>query len=258
MHRADFRAAAGQAALSPVACARARLRRLGGVTYRASTGTQIDRRAALYAAGEIANMSYNAQIASDDKGARSRRGSAPSLRPRRRPARSAQRHPFRSRRRHRPQQQPARPRYQRPGRCRHQRALFTPAASTAPASKGNCRQVGGRTVPERPIAGLCRDLRRPALSFRRRPAALWRQSDRYRPLWTAGTDQDPQRIVNIGQENVPAGKTWYWAGINQPGSDLVNFISMRRPNRPKTRRPWPSRTASTPRLRWRCWSRPSS
>ena len=34
----------------------------GGVTYRASTGTKIDRRAAVYAAGEVAQLSYNAQV----------------------------------------------------------------------------------------------------------------------------------------------------------------------------------------------------
>src|SRR4030095_16400477 len=30
------------------------------------------------------------------------------------------------------------------------------------------------------------------------------------------------------------GKTWYWAGLNQPGRDLVNFIRNDDPNRPKT------------------------
>ena len=40
--------------------------------------------------------------------------------------------------------------------------------------------------------------------------------------------------VNIGQDNVPAGKTWYWAGINQPGRDLIDFNRYSNdPNRPK-------------------------
>jgi hypothetical protein len=30
-------------------------------------------------------------------------------------------------------------------------------------------------------------------------------------------------MVNVGQDNVPAGKTWYWAGVNQPGRDLVSI-----------------------------------
>ena len=30
-------------------------------------------------------------------------------------------------------------------------------------------------------------------------------------------------MINVGQDNVPAGKTWYWAGVNQPGRDIVSF-----------------------------------
>ena len=40
----------------------------GGVTYRASDGTRVDRRAAVYAAGEVAQLSYNAQASTDDRG----------------------------------------------------------------------------------------------------------------------------------------------------------------------------------------------
>jgi hypothetical protein len=27
--------------------------------------------------------------------------------------------------------------------------------------------------------------------------------------------------INVGQDNVPSGKTWYWAGVNQPGRDAI-------------------------------------
>nr|MBA2636309.1 hypothetical protein [Sphingomonas sp.] len=27
--------------------------------------------------------------------------------------------------------------------------------------------------------------------------------------------------LNVGQENVPPGKTWYWAGVNQPGREIA-------------------------------------
>ena len=30
-------------------------------------------------------------------------------------------------------------------------------------------------------------------------------------------------MINVGQENVPPGKTWYWAGANQPERDVVAF-----------------------------------
>jgi hypothetical protein len=29
--------------------------------------------------------------------------------------------------------------------------------------------------------------------------------------------------INVGEDNVPAGKTWYWAGVNQPSHDLVSL-----------------------------------
>ena len=32
-----------------------------------------------------------------------------------------------------------------------------------------------------------------------------------------------EEMINVGQENVPAGKTWYWAGINQPARDVVTL-----------------------------------
>ncbi|MEO6359864.1 MAG: hypothetical protein ABIO43_04715, partial [Sphingomicrobium sp.] len=28
-------------------------------------------------------------------------------------------------------------------------------------------------------------------------------------------------VINVGQDNVPPGQTWYWAGVNQPGRDLA-------------------------------------
>jgi hypothetical protein len=39
-----------------------------GVTYRADTGTKVDRRSSVYAAGEVAHMSYDAQVSTDEKG----------------------------------------------------------------------------------------------------------------------------------------------------------------------------------------------
>jgi hypothetical protein len=36
-----------------------------------------------------------------------------------------------------------------------------------------------------------------------------------------GEVRSREEVVNIGQDNVPSGKTWYWAGFNQPGRDLI-------------------------------------
>ena len=39
-----------------------------GVTYRASDGMRVDRQVSVYAAGEIAHLSYDAQVTTDQKG----------------------------------------------------------------------------------------------------------------------------------------------------------------------------------------------
>jgi hypothetical protein len=35
-----------------------------------------------------------------------------------------------------------------------------------------------------------------------------------------GQVRSREEVINVGQDNVPPGKTWYWAGFNQPGQDL--------------------------------------
>lgn len=32
-----------------------------------------------------------------------------------------------------------------------------------------------------------------------------------------------EELINVGQDNVPPGKTWYWAGFNQPGRDIFTL-----------------------------------
>ncbi|MDQ3144028.1 MAG: carboxypeptidase regulatory-like domain-containing protein [Pseudomonadota bacterium] len=45
--------------------------------------------------------------------------------------------------------------------------------------------------------------------------------------------QGQQRVraetINVGQSHVPPGQTWYWAGFNQPGTDLLGFVGEERP-----------------------------
>src|SRR3954467_9941145 len=38
-----------------------------------------------------------------------------------------------------------------------------------------------------------------------------------------GQTRTRQEVINVGQDNVPAGKTWYWAGFNQPGRDVLTI-----------------------------------
>ena len=30
--------------------------------------------------------------------------------------------------------------------------------------------------------------------------------------------------LNVGQEQVPPGQTWYWAGVSQPGKDMLSEV----------------------------------
>ena len=38
-----------------------------------------------------------------------------------------------------------------------------------------------------------------------------------------GQVKERDEVLNVGQDNVPTGKTWYWVGANQPGRDLVSL-----------------------------------
>lgn len=208
----------------------------GGVTYRASTGTKIDRRAAVYAAGEVAHLSYNAQVTSNDKG---------------RPQ-SVRLRAFRS---------------------DPDGGLLGPLAAThfeVGDVTGHSSKLLGPGINGRGAAVTNQPLFTPASFDRTRfegelPAG-W-EAELYRngqllAFAAAGSDQryrfeDVQLLygdnqidivlygpqgqirtrsenVNIGQENVPSGKTWYWAGVNQPGRDLVDFNRYADdPNRPR-------------------------
>lgn len=208
----------------------------GGVTYRAATGTRVDRRAAVYAAGEIAHLSYNAQLTSDDKG---------------RPQ-SVRLRAFRS---------------------DPDGGLLGPLDAThfeVGDVTAHSSRLLGAGINGRGLAVTNQPLFTPASFDRTRfegelpagwDAELYRNGQLL-AFAQGGSDQrysfeDVQLLygdnqvdivlygpqgqirtrtenVNIGQENVPSGKTWYWAGINQPGRDLLNFNNFASdPNRPK-------------------------
>ena len=38
-----------------------------------------------------------------------------------------------------------------------------------------------------------------------------------------GQTRTREEIINVGQDNVPLGKTWYWAGFSQPGRDVLQL-----------------------------------
>ena len=208
----------------------------GGVTYRASDGTKIDRRAAVYAAGEVAQLSYSAQATTDDKGKpQSVRFSAYRSDP--------------------------------------DGGLLGPLNAThfefGDVSGHNSRLLGSG-ANGRGVAVTNQPLFTPSSFDRTRfegelpvgwEAELYRNGQLLGFAETSGDQRyhfddvqllygenridivmyGPQgqvrtrsEMVNVGQENTPPGETWYWAGVNQPGRDLVNFHGrVDDPNLPK-------------------------
>ncbi|MCY7272089.1 MAG: carboxypeptidase regulatory-like domain-containing protein [Sphingomonas bacterium] len=198
----------------------------GGMTYRASTGTRIDRRVAVYAAGEVAHLSYNAQASTDDK------GNPQSVRLR----------AFRS---------------------DPDGGLLGPLDATnfefGDVAGYNSRLLGagangrGVAVTNQPLftpasfdrtrfegdlpAGWEAELYRNGqlLGFAENTGNQRYQFDEVQLLYgenridivlygPQGQVKTRSEMVNVGQDNIPPGETWYWAGVNQPGRDLVNFL----------------------------------
>ena len=209
----------------------------GGVTYRASNGTKIDRRSAVYAAGEVAKLSYNGSFTTDD------RGRPQSVR-------------------------------MRAFRADPEGGLLGPMNATqfefGDVAGHNSKLLGSPTMG-RGASVTNRPLTTPAAFDRTRfegdlpagwEAELYRngqlmgfssseQSQRYQfddvqllygenqidivLYGPQGQIRTRSESVNVGQDNLPPGETWYYLGFNQPGRDLVNF---NRPvddiNQPKT------------------------
>ncbi len=197
----------------------------GGVTYRAATGTRIDRRAAVYAAGEIAQLSYNAQISTDDRG-------SPQV---------ARFRAFRS---------------------DPDGGLLGPLNATNfefGDVSGRSSKLLGSGASGRGFAVTNQPLYTPSTFDRTRfegdlqpgwEAEIYRNGQLLGFASSDGSQryifEDVQLVygdnqidiilygpqgqirtrtenVNVGQENVPPGQLWYWVGANQPGRDLVNF-----------------------------------
>ncbi len=197
----------------------------GGATYRASDGIKVDRHASVYAAGEIARMSYDAQFSTNEKGLPS------ALR-------------------------------LRAYRSDPDGGLFGPLQATH-AGVGDVMgldtRLSGSSVSGRGGMITNRPLFNPTAFDRTRfegdlpggwEAELYRNGELVAFARSDGTQRyvfddvqllygenrvsillyGPQgqirsreEMINVGQDNVPPGKTWYWAGVNQPGRDLIAF-----------------------------------
>lgn len=196
-----------------------------GVTYDARTGAKLDRRAAIMAAGEIATLSYEARLGTNEKG-------IPDT--------------FRF----------------KAFRADPDAALLGPLKATTYAVgdvEGVSSALAGTGTPGRGAMITNQPLNTPAAfdrtSFSGELPAGW-EAELYRngeliAFSEGGPDRryqfsevqllygdnrfeivsyGPQGQVRsridtltVGPENVPPGKTWYWAGVVDPGHDLIDF-----------------------------------
>jgi hypothetical protein len=196
-----------------------------GVTYRGRDGVRVDRQTSLYAAGEIAHLSYDAQVATTQKG-------KPSL---------VRLRAYRSD-----------PDGKLLGPLHATHFGVGDVEGFDSGLTGSIASGRGAVVTNRPLAA------RAAFDRTRfegdlpvgSEAEIYRNdellgfakansSQRYafedvqllygenridiRLYGPQGQVRTRSELINVGQDNVPAGKTWYWAGFNQPGRDLVSL-----------------------------------
>jgi hypothetical protein len=197
----------------------------GGITYSAATGTRIDRESSVYAAGEIAHMSYDAQVTTNDKG-------KPSL---------VRVRAFRS---------DPDAHLLGPLKATHVgggdvEGFDSPLTGVVAAGRGAVltnRPLTARTAFDRTRlegdlpSGWEAELYRngellgfaksdPSQRYVFEDVQLLYGENRIRVVLYGPQGQVRERdeTLNVGQDDVPKGKTWYWVGANEPGRDLISL-----------------------------------
>ncbi len=199
-----------------------------GITYDAGSGARIDRRATIRGAGEIAHLSYDATVISGDRGA------IPNIR-------------------------------LKAYRSEPDGGLLGPLDATnfafgdvaGPTNRLIAGGSGrGAEVTNRPLfnpaafdrtrfdgdlppgwdAELYRNGQLVAFAkgnstqrFAFEEVELGYGDNRFEIVTYGPQGQQRSRVetINVGQEHVPPGKTYYYAGVNQPSSDLLGFVGHR-------------------------------
>ena len=196
-----------------------------GVTYRASDGMIVDRESSVYAAGEIAHLSYDAQVSTNQRGL------------------------------------PSNVRV-RAYRSDPDGNLLGPAHATHfgigdvegfdSKLSGSSAFGRGAVITNRPLttqtafdqtrfegdlpAGWEAELYRndELLAFAKPTAdqryvfenvQLLYGENRIRIMMYGpqGQVRTREETINVGEENAPPGKTWYWAGVNEPSRDIFTL-----------------------------------
>jgi hypothetical protein len=197
----------------------------GGATYRATDGVRVDRQASVYAAGEIAGLSYDAQITT------SAQGKPNLLRVR----------AFRSD----PDGQllgPLKATHVGLGDVEGFDSRLTGSVAAGRGAVLTNRPLAARTAFDRTRiegdlpTGWEAELYRNGelLGFAKADSSqryvfndvqLIYGENRIRVVLYGPQGQVKERdeVLNVGQDNVPTGKTWYWIGANQPDRDLISL-----------------------------------
>jgi hypothetical protein len=196
-----------------------------GVTYRASDGVKVDRSSSLYAAGEFARLSYDARLSTNAKGV----PSALRLRAYRSDPDANLLGPLKATHLGGGDVSGFESGLAGTG-ASGRGALVTNRPLFNPTAFGKTRFEG--ELPSGWEAELYRNGE--LLAFAKPSGALRYVFEDVQLMYgenlvsivlygPQGQIRTREEMINVGEENVPAGKTWYWAGANQPGRDLVSL-----------------------------------
>jgi hypothetical protein len=197
----------------------------GGVTYRAQDGVKVDRQSSVYAAGEVAHLSYDAQVTTNNNG-------KPNL---------LRVRAFRSD----PDGQLLGPLKATHMGLGDVEGFDTRLSGSVAAGRGvvlTNRPLTARTAFDRtriegdlPTGWEAEVYRNGELLGFAKPDASQRYVfDDVQLLYgentvrvvlygPQGQVREREELIDVAQDNVPKGKTWYWIGANQPARDLVSL-----------------------------------
>ena len=196
-----------------------------GVTYRAGDGVRVDRQSSVYAAGEIARLSYDAQLTTTPK------GMPATLRLR----------AYRSD----PDAQllgPARATHFGVGDVQGFDSRLTGSSASGRGAVITNRPLTTQTAFDRSrfegdlpsgweaeiyrneeLLGFAKATSDQRYIFDNVPLLYGDNRIRIVLYGPQGQVRTREEQINVGQDNVPPGKTWYWAGFNQPGRDIFTL-----------------------------------
>jgi hypothetical protein len=197
----------------------------GGATYRASNGVRVDRQSSVYAAGEIAHLSYDAQATTDA-------GGKPSL---------LRLRAFRSD----PDGHllgPLKATHIGFGDVEGFDTRLTGAVAAGRGAVVTNRPLTARTAFDRtrlegdlPTGWEAEVYRNgELLGFAKSDGSQRYAFDDVQLLYgenrvrvvlygPQGQVREREELIDVAQDNVPKGKTWYWLGANQPARDLITL-----------------------------------